>query len=89
LPIVELPLAINPLKTEAQLNTHYLKIQFPPQRKHNATLININLLMMFMEIIAVYFENHTKPINILCEQNADLLNVKVGGTYNYQCTLNG
>jgi hypothetical protein len=34
--------------------------------------------MIFREIIAFYFENHTKPINILCGQNADLLNVKVG-----------
>jgi hypothetical protein len=31
--------------------------------------------MPFKETIAVYSENHTKPINTLCE-NAELLNVK-------------
>jgi hypothetical protein len=30
-----------------------------------------------MEIIAVYSENHIKPINILCEQNTELLVIKV------------
>jgi hypothetical protein len=35
--------------------------------------------MLFKEIIAVYHENHTKPINTLCGQNAELLNVKSGG----------
>jgi hypothetical protein len=40
----------------------------------------INWLMLFKEIIAVYSENHMKLINTLCGQNADLLNVKAGGT---------
>jgi hypothetical protein len=31
------------------------------------------LLMLFGEIIAVYTENHTKPINDRCGQNAHLL----------------
>jgi hypothetical protein len=35
--------------------------------------------MLFKEIIAVYSENHTKPY----AQNAELLVVKAGGTYNY------
>jgi hypothetical protein len=39
--------------------------------------------MLFREIIAVYSENHTKPINTLRGQNAELLNVKVGGAYSY------
>jgi hypothetical protein len=34
-----------------------------------------------MKIIAAYSENHTKPINTLCGQNADLLNVTASGTY--------
>jgi hypothetical protein len=40
--------------------------------------------MLFKKIIAVYSENHTKPINTLCGQSAELLNVKAGGTYTYQ-----
>jgi hypothetical protein len=34
-----------------------------------------------MEIIAIYSENHTKSINTLCGQNAEILNIKVGGRY--------
>jgi hypothetical protein len=36
--------------------------------------------MLFKELIAVYSENHTKLINTLCGQNAELLTVKAGGT---------
>jgi hypothetical protein len=32
--------------------------------------------MLYMEIITVCFEIHTKHINILCGQNVELLNVK-------------
>jgi hypothetical protein len=34
--------------------------------------------MLFKEIIAVYSENRTEPINALCGQNADLVNIKAG-----------
>jgi hypothetical protein len=44
---------------------------------------------MFKEIIAVYSDNHTKHINIFCVQNAELLNVKVGGTYSCHLALKG
>jgi hypothetical protein len=30
-----------------------------------------------------------KPINKLCEQNAELQTVKAGGTYSYQFALEG
>jgi uracil DNA glycosylase len=40
-------------------------------------------LMLFREIIAVYFENHTETINTIRGQNAELLNVNVGGAYSY------
>lgn len=49
--------------------------------------------MLFGEITAVYSKDHTKPIsmfadseliNTLCWQNAQLLNVKAGGTYSKQ-----
>ena len=34
-------------------------------------------LMLYREIIAVCSEMHTKPTNILCGQNVELLNVKL------------
>jgi hypothetical protein len=37
--------------------------------------------MLFREIISVYSEN-TKPINTVYAQNAELLDVKAGSTYN-------
>jgi hypothetical protein len=43
--------------------------------------------MLFIEIIAVYCENHMKPVNTRFRQNAELLIVKTGGTYIYQWTL--
>jgi hypothetical protein len=36
------------------------------------------------EIITVYSENHTKLINTLYGQNAELMGVKVGATQNKQ-----
>jgi hypothetical protein len=44
---------------------------------------------MFREIIIVYSENHMKPMNTLRGQSEELLNVTVGGTYNYHWALNG
>jgi hypothetical protein len=35
-----------------------------------------NLSILFKEIIAVYFENHTKLRNTVCGQNAGLLIIK-------------
>jgi hypothetical protein len=39
--------------------------------------------MLFREIIDVYYERHTKPINISCGQNAELLINKAVGMYSY------
>jgi hypothetical protein len=36
--------------------------------------------MLFWEIIAIYSENHTKPINMFRWKNADLLHFEAGGT---------
>jgi hypothetical protein len=44
-------------------------------------MTTINWLVLFKEIIAVYSENHTKHINTLCGQNAELLSVKADGTF--------
>jgi hypothetical protein len=41
--------------------------------------------MLFKDIIAVYSENHKKPINT----NAALLIVIVDGTYSYHLALEG
>jgi hypothetical protein len=37
--------------------------------------------MLYIEIIAVCSEIHTKHINTLCGQNVEFVNVKLGGTY--------
>ena len=37
--------------------------------------------MLYREIIAVCSQIHTKHINTLCGQNAELFNAKPGGTY--------
>jgi hypothetical protein len=47
------------------------------------TITKINWLTLFKEIISVYSVNHTKLINTLSGQNAELLNVKDGGIYSY------
>jgi hypothetical protein len=41
------------------------------------------------EIIAVYSENHTKPINTLCGQNLKLLVVEARGTFIYHSDSKG
>jgi hypothetical protein len=46
-------------------------------------MTTINWLTLFKEIIAVYSENHMKPIN------TELVNLNVGGTYIYQCASKG
>ena len=45
--------------------------------------------MLYREIIAVCSEIHTKHIYTLCGQNAELLNVKPGGTYSNNWATEG
>jgi len=45
--------------------------------------------MLYREIIAVCSQIHTKPINTLCGQNVEFVNVKPGGTYSDHWTLHG
>jgi hypothetical protein len=59
------------------------------KRTPHITITKINWLMLFEEIIAVYSENHTKRINTLCVQKAELLIVTDGGSYRYNGTLKG
>jgi hypothetical protein len=56
-------------------------------KTQDMSITKISWLMLLRKIIALSSENHTKLINTLCEQNARLLNVKGGGTYNYHFTL--
>jgi hypothetical protein len=42
-------------------------------------MTTINWFMLLKEI-PVYSKNHTKPINTACGQNAELVNVKAGGS---------
>jgi hypothetical protein len=57
------------------------------KRTPQFTITAINWLTLFKEIIAVYSENHTEPINIKCKK--ELLNVKAAGTYSDHSSLKG
>jgi iron-sulfur cluster repair protein YtfE (RIC family) len=59
---------VNPLKNEAT-----------SRKTQRFSITKISWLMLFREIIAVYSEKHTEPINKLCEQNVKLLNIKADG----------
>jgi hypothetical protein len=48
-----------------------------------------HLVNHIKEIIAVFSENHAKPINIFCGQNAELLIIKAGSTYAYHWAFRG
>ena len=43
----------------------------------NILVIKTSQLMLYREIMAVCSEIHTKPINTVCGQNVELLNVKL------------
>jgi hypothetical protein len=43
--------------------------------------------MIFRDVIAVYSENHIRPISTPCGGNAGLLDVKARGTYIYHSAL--
>ena len=48
--------------------------------EHSVCLIKTSQLILYMEIIAVCSEIHTKHINTLCGQNAKFPDIKPGGT---------
>jgi hypothetical protein len=50
--------------TKPNPSKYYLRAQCVPKREHQTdfTFTNINWLMLFKKIIAVYSEIHTKPI---------------------------
>jgi hypothetical protein len=45
--------------------------------------------MLFKKTIIICSENHAKPMNKIYEKNAELLNAKWGGTYQYHLALEG
>jgi len=45
--------------------------------------------MLYVEVLAICSQIHTKHINTLCGQNVELLDVKPGGTYSDHCALKG
>lgn len=49
-------------EAESRLNTIYKLISIAKK----------NLLMLFMEVVAVFSENHVKSINTLCRVSAEL-----------------
>jgi hypothetical protein len=53
---------INPLKMKLIYTVHKNSVR-TSKRTTNFTITKINWLMLFKEIIAVYNENHAKPIN--------------------------
>jgi len=54
------------------LNRHFTENTVP--------FIKTNRLFLFRKIISLFSENQTKHINILCEQNAEVLNVTADGS---------
>ena len=49
----------------------------------------INHLVLCRAKFAVCCEIRTRPVNALCGQNAQFLDVKTGGTYFNSCALKG
>ena len=45
------------------------------------------MLMLFREIITVYRENHTKPVNTKCGKNVEFLNAKSDSAYSNHWNL--
>jgi hypothetical protein len=54
-----------PFEAEARLNKFKNSVRTAKKTQH-FTITKINWLTLFKEIIAVYCENHTKPINTKC-----------------------
>jgi hypothetical protein len=60
----------------------------PNQKKtQRFSITKINWFMLLREIVTVYSENYTKPISALCGYSADVLTLKVDGTYSYHWAL--
>jgi hypothetical protein len=65
-------------------NTKLISIVFkysvPTSKKtKKVSITKTNCLILLMEVIDVYSENHKKPVNTYCRQNSELFNFKVRG----------
>jgi hypothetical protein len=72
----------------SRINLEYKLIWNTFEAEH-FTITKISWLMLFSEIIVLYAENHMKPINTLCGENVELVNVKAGGKYSNHLALKG
>jgi hypothetical protein len=64
------------------LNPELIRITFKDsvhreQKTQHFSITKITWLVLFMDIITVYSENHTKPINTVCGKNT-VIDVKAG-----------
>jgi hypothetical protein len=74
----------NPLKTKLVCILFKNSVR-TSTRTPNFAITKINWLTMLKEIIAVYSENHTKPINTKCS----ITDWKADGSYSYSSALKG
>jgi len=58
------------------------------QKKHFFYIIKTNRLIFFKHVIAVYSENHTKPMNTIYRK-CRVMNFKALGKYSYHFVLKG
>jgi hypothetical protein len=75
---------INPLKMKVVYILFKNSVRTSERTPH-ITVTKINWLMLFKEIIAVYSEKHTKPINTKCS----ITDCQSGGSYSYRSALKG
>lgn len=64
--------------------TFYLTIEI-----HPLYITMAELLMLFQDIIATYFQNQTEPVNALCDKKEEYSFVKVSVTYSNYRALKG
>lgn len=72
---------LNPLKPKLMSIT--FNIQFLPQREHNTFNYEDQLGNDIYGNSPVYSENHTKVFITPCWQNAEIMDVEVGGIHSY------
>jgi hypothetical protein len=82
------PTAYYPFEAGGRLNNIY-EFSRTAKKTQHFTVTNINWLTLFKEIIAVYSKNHTKQINALSGQNAELVIIKASGKESNHWALKG
>jgi hypothetical protein len=65
------------------------KNSLPTSKVTRVSTTTTDFLMLFMEIIAAYCDNHKEHINTPCRQNARVFNVIAHGTPSGHCALKG